>query len=39
MRRVLTFAGRLFKSPAFKHAVHTAGVLLIAAAQLIAIWA
>ena len=38
MSRVISFAARLLGSPTFRRAVHTAGVLLIAAAQLLGIW-
>ena len=38
MSRLVRFSARLLGSPAFRRAVHTAGVLLIAAAQLLGIW-
>lgn len=38
MSRLASFSARLLGSPTFRRAVRTAGVLLIAAAQLLGIW-
>ena len=38
MRQALAFTARLFGSPTFRRAVHTAGVVLVTIAQLIVVW-